>query len=95
MAEIDGHVHFITRSCFLPTGSPYFKSMFSSGMMEQHGSRLELPDIEKETFAAFKEYIYTGNKNITQDNVVQLLQAAAIFQVEFSPYQTLHSYTIT
>jgi hypothetical protein len=55
--------------------------MFSSGMLEQHGSRLELPDIEKETFAAFKEYIYTGKENITQDNVVQLLRAASIFQV--------------
>lgn len=67
---------------FCLAGSPYFKSMFSSGMMETHGSCLELPDIDKETFAAFREYIYTGNENITQDNVVQLLRAAAIFQVQ-------------
>lgn len=73
---------FPCHKLLLAAGSPYFKSMFSSGMMETHGSRLELPDIEKETFAAFREYIYTGNENITQDNVVELLRAAAIFQVE-------------
>ncbi|XP_062584228.1 kelch-like protein 24 [Saccostrea cucullata] len=73
---------FPCHKLLLSAGSPYFKAMFSSGMMEQHGSRLELPDIEKETFAAFKEYIYTGIENITQDNVVPLLRAAAIFQVE-------------
>ena len=56
--------------------------MFSSGMMETTSNRLELPDIEKNTFEAFKTYIYTGQENINKENVVELLRAAALFQVK-------------
>lgn len=38
--------------------------MFSFGMMEIYGSRLEFFDIEKEIFVVFREYIYIGNENI-------------------------------
>ena len=56
--------------------------MFGSGMMETSSNRLELPDIEKNTFEAFKTYIYSGQENINNENVVELLRAAALFQVK-------------
>lgn len=49
---------------FFFVGFLYFKFMFSFGMMEIYGSRLEFFDIEKEIFVVFREYIYIGNENI-------------------------------
>lgn len=66
---------------FIFSGSPYFKSMFNSGMLETTSKTLELPDIQKATFKAFRTYIYTGQEDINSENVVELLRAAAIFQV--------------
>lgn len=55
--------------------------MFNSGMLETTSKTLELPDIQKATFKAFRTYIYTGQEDINSENVVELLRAAAIFQV--------------
>lgn len=82
---------FLLIPFFLKIGSPYFKSMFSSGFLETTSNTLELPDIEKATFEAFRTYIYTGQENISRDNVVELLRAAALFQVSLQSLYMLSS----
>lgn len=80
-AEKQTFVFRILILLFIFSGSPYFKSMFNSGMLETTSKTLELPDIQKATFKAFRTYIYTGQEDINSENVVELLRAAAIFQV--------------
>ncbi|KAK3087679.1 hypothetical protein FSP39_009092 [Pinctada imbricata] len=83
---VEGH-SFPCHKLLLAAGSPYFKAMFASGMMESTSNRLELPDIDRKTFEAFRKYIYTQDVDINQDNVMDLLRASSIFQVETLQHQ--------
>ncbi|CAC5375909.1 KLHL24_35 [Mytilus coruscus] len=65
--------------------SPHFRAMFNSGMVESQNGRLELPDITKEVFEIIRTFIYTGNvevEKITEDNIVDLLQASALYELQ-------------
>ena len=44
----------------LTTRVPYFEKMFASGMKEALTNRVEVPDMEKETFDLFFRFIYGG-----------------------------------
>lgn len=62
--------------------SPYFKSMFSTGMKESREYRITLQDMNEVIFEKFLKFVYTGNEDAIGDDVIEMLRMAAIFQVD-------------
>lgn len=62
--------------------SRYFRSMFSSEMVESHKNVIEIKDIDENAMKLLIEFAYTAKVCITVENVQSLLYAASILQVE-------------
>lgn len=60
----------------LYVSSDHFKAMFSSGMAESVGNRVELIDVKCDIFTTLLEFIYSGKASITSDNAIDLLIAS-------------------
>lgn len=78
--EVEGR-EFPCHRIILSAISPYFRAMFSSGMMECNTKSMKLEDFDAKTFETFLEYAYSGKISVTCDNVQELLRCAAIFQI--------------
>lgn len=84
MADVDIIVEgerFPCHRLILATMSPYFKAMFHSGMMETRERSITIPEISKAVFLQVKAFMYGGELAITGDNAMELMNAAALFQV--------------
>jgi len=72
--EIPAHKGFLAARC------PYFKKMFTSGMMEANSSVIEIPVAKVETFNALLEYIYCEETSeLDLENAVDLLKLSEEF----------------
>jgi len=72
--EIPAHKGFLAARC------PYFKKMFTSGMMEANSSVIEIPTTKVETFNALLEYIYCEETTgLDLENAVDLLKLSEEF----------------
>ncbi|BFZ14222.1 hypothetical protein BsWGS_17260 [Bradybaena similaris] len=65
----------------LAASSPYFLVMFSTNMAESQLNCITLQDMEARTLELVLDYIYTGQVNLTEDTVQNLLSAANLFQL--------------
>ena len=65
----------------LAAGSPYFRSMFASGMEESRKREVELKQIDPLAFCQVIKFIYTGSLNISASTVHELFNQAQLFQV--------------
>ncbi|XP_046561072.1 LOW QUALITY PROTEIN: kelch-like protein 24 [Haliotis rubra] len=65
----------------LAAGSPYFKSMFSSGMEESFKDVIDIKQIDASVFEHVLHFIYTGNVSMTGTIVQELFSQAHLFQV--------------
>ena len=65
----------------LAAGSPYFHSMFSSGMEECHKKHIDIKQIEAPVFELIMHFIYTGQVSITSSVVYELFRQAHMFQI--------------
>ena len=65
----------------LAAGSPYFRSMFASGMEESRKREIELKQIEPVVFGQVLRFIYTGQVDIFSTTVQELFTQAQLFQV--------------
>lgn len=59
----------------LSSRSDFFKTIFECSFREQGQNHLKLPDIDRDSFEAILEFIYTGETDLT-DRVVEILMAA-------------------
>ncbi|CAL9705417.1 unnamed protein product [Knipowitschia caucasica] len=66
----------------LVSSSPYFRAMFCNNFMERQQSRIVLKSISADILSAIIDYVYTGRVNIHMNNVLPLMQAAAMYQYE-------------
>ncbi|XP_021358069.1 kelch-like protein 24 [Mizuhopecten yessoensis] len=84
MADVDIIVEdekFPCHRLILATMSPYFKAMFHSGMVETRERSITIPGISKSAFVQVRASMYGSDYNITADNALELLHAAALFQI--------------
>ncbi|KAL9951448.1 hypothetical protein ACROYT_G044109 [Oculina patagonica] len=77
-----GGKEFPVHRIILSAASPYFQVMFTSGMAESFLDHVEIHDVDAEVFSAILNFIYTGQVEVNEDNVQQLLPASKMLQVE-------------
>lgn len=78
--NVDGN-HFPCHKVILAAGSPYFKSMFSSGMEECRKKVINIKQIDAVVFELILKFVYTGNVHITVDIAQDLFTQAHLFQM--------------
>uniref|UniRef100_A0A8C6UUX9 Kelch-like family member 38b n=1 Tax=Neogobius melanostomus TaxID=47308 RepID=A0A8C6UUX9_9GOBI len=64
----------------LVCSSPYFRAMFCNNFMEKQQSKVVLKNIKPSILSIIIDYVYTGTASIHMDNVLPLMQAAAMLQ---------------
>ncbi|XP_043471983.1 actin-binding protein IPP-like [Leptopilina heterotoma] len=66
----------------LAAGSAYFNAMFTSGLVEGQQDSVEIHSVSSKILSMLVDFIYTGNIDITQDNVQELFAAADMLELE-------------
>jgi hypothetical protein len=65
----------------LAASSAYFNAMFTGGLVEEQQELVEIQSISENILSILVDFIYTGNVNITQDNVQELFSAADMLEL--------------
>lgn len=73
---------FLCHKVVLAATIPYFRSMFTLGMLEADKRRIEIQDINPSSLKTIIEFAYTAKAIITIDNVQNLLFASTVLQTE-------------
>ncbi|KAG7196679.1 hypothetical protein KM043_016011 [Ampulex compressa] len=66
----------------LAASSVYFNAMFTGGLVEVQQELVEIHSVSPEILSLLVDFIYTGNINITQDNVQELFAAADMLELD-------------
>uniref|UniRef100_A0A2C9KLP6 BTB domain-containing protein n=1 Tax=Biomphalaria glabrata TaxID=6526 RepID=A0A2C9KLP6_BIOGL len=78
-----GDKHFGCHGLLLAACSGFFRGLFRSGMKETKSRCVTVEDISSETFELILETLYTGHGVLTNDNVIDIWQAAHQLQITF------------
>ena len=78
--RIGEHV-FSAHRVVLASCSPYLRAMFTCGMKESSQDEIVIRDIEPQAMELLIEFAYTGEIEVTTENVQDLLPAAGILQL--------------
>ncbi|RZF34385.1 hypothetical protein LSTR_LSTR008924 [Laodelphax striatellus] len=65
----------------LSASCPYFQAMFSNGLIEEQKDTIELHTIQPEILSSLLDFIYTGEIEITQENVQEIIIAADMLEL--------------
>eukprot|EP00058_Branchiostoma_floridae_P002653 XP_002588141.1 hypothetical protein BRAFLDRAFT_68779 [Branchiostoma floridae] len=80
VVEVEGREFPCHRAVLAIT--PYFKTMFSSNLVESKAKVITLHDIDSGSFSKILDFVYMGEILICKDDVQDILQAAHMLQVE-------------
>ena len=90
--RMDGHLCDVTlvaeglqfqcHRVVLASASAYFRSMFTSNMIEKDKEFIELKDITSDGFDSILKFIYTNSIILSSRNIQYILHAATMLQVE-------------
>ncbi|XP_072276894.1 kelch repeat and BTB domain-containing protein 8 [Pyxicephalus adspersus] len=81
VVQVDHGKHFACHRNVLAAISPYFRSMFTSGLTESTKKEVRIVGIEEESMQIVLNYAYTSRVQLTEANVQALFTAASIFQI--------------
>nr|XP_008116334.1 PREDICTED: kelch-like protein 2 isoform X2 [Anolis carolinensis] len=62
--------------------SPYFHAMFTGEMSESQSKRVRIKEVDGWTLKMLIEFVYTGEIQVTEENVQVLLPAASLLQLQ-------------
>ncbi|XP_006002098.1 kelch repeat and BTB domain-containing protein 8 isoform X2 [Latimeria chalumnae] len=79
--EVDLGKTFSCHRIVLAAISPYFRSMFTSGLTESTQKEVRILGVEAESMHLVLDYAYTSKVLLTEVNVQALFTAASIFQI--------------
>ncbi|XP_011500477.1 PREDICTED: actin-binding protein IPP [Ceratosolen solmsi marchali] len=65
----------------LAASSAYFNAMFTGGLVEEQQELVEIHSIPENILSILIDFIYSGNVNVTQDNVQELFAAADMLEL--------------
>ena len=74
-------VEFPCHKVILCASSSYFKAMFSCDLKESRLGKVFIENISSWTMKRLLDFIYTGNIEINYENVIDIFNAAAMFQL--------------
>ena len=77
---------FEAHRAVLASCSSYFRSMFTTSMIEKEKDIIEIKDIPKDGLDSILKFVYTNNINITSKNIHDILHAATLLQVGYESY---------
>ncbi|XP_075430388.1 kelch repeat and BTB domain-containing protein 8 isoform X1 [Ascaphus truei] len=81
VVQVDHGKTFSCHRNVLAAISPYFRSMFTSGLTESTQKEVRIVGIEAESMQLVLNYAYTSRVQLTEANVQALFTAASIFQI--------------
>ncbi|XP_051836438.1 kelch repeat and BTB domain-containing protein 8 [Antechinus flavipes] len=81
VVEVDHGKTFSCHRNVLAAISPYFRSMFTSGLTESTQKEVRIVGVEAESMNLVLNYAYTSRVVLTEANVQALFTAASIFQI--------------
>ncbi|XP_009089406.1 kelch repeat and BTB domain-containing protein 8 [Cinclus cinclus] len=81
VVEVDHGKTFSCHRNVLAAISPYFRSMFTSGLTESTQKEVRIVGVEAESMHLVLNYAYTSRVVLTEANVQALFTAASIFQI--------------
>ncbi|XP_003785561.2 kelch repeat and BTB domain-containing protein 8 [Otolemur garnettii] len=81
VVEVDHGKTFSCHRNVLAAISPYFRSMFTSGLTESTQKEVRIVGVEAESMDLVLNYAYTSRVILTEANVQALFTAASIFQI--------------
>lgn len=81
VVEVDHGKTFSCHRNVLAAISPYFRSMFTSGLTESTQKEVRIVGVEAESMDLVLNYAYTSKVVLTEANVQALFTAASIFQI--------------
>jgi len=69
--------------CVLAAASPFFRSMYSSGMLESQLNEVQLKDVRYAEVKLVVDFIYTGGAaTLNRENVGDVLRVADLFLIQ-------------
>ena len=71
---------FPVHKIILVSSSPYFRAMFNGTMSESSQDLVNLAGVQATALRQLIEYIYSGEVEVTEENVQSLLPAANLLQ---------------
>ncbi|XP_061076720.1 kelch repeat and BTB domain-containing protein 8 [Conger conger] len=81
VVEVDHGKTFSCHRNVLAAISPYFRSMFTSGLTESSQREVHIVGVESESMHLVLDYAYTSRVTLSESNVQALFTAASIFQI--------------
>uniref|UniRef100_A0A8C6PUH1 Kelch repeat and BTB domain containing 8 n=1 Tax=Nothobranchius furzeri TaxID=105023 RepID=A0A8C6PUH1_NOTFU len=81
VVEVDHGKTFSCHRNVLAAISPYFRSMFTSGLTESSQREVRIVGVESESMHLVLDYAYTSKVTLSESNVQALFTAASIFQI--------------